>query len=110
MIELIAIVACLAACIGTPIQTAKIRGGWMPKKFKGTRAEYIATYLKQLRMLAWVGLGLGVVEIGMIFIPDQPQGEWIAKLVGAVLWFTLSALCFFSQRSLTAAALPAPTA
>jgi multisubunit Na+/H+ antiporter MnhB subunit len=107
MIELIGIIACIAACIFTPIQTAKVRAGWMPAKYKGTPAEYRAAYLKQLNLLMWVGLGFGVLTAGMAFLPSDPPAEWIVKAVSAALWFTLGALSFFSKRSL---ATPVPAA
>ena len=100
MIELIGIIACLAACIGIPIQTAKVRSGQVPVKFKGAPAEYRANWLKQVNMLMWVGLVLGVLMAGMAIIPDATPYEWIAKAVSAVLWFTASGLSFFAKRSL----------
>ncbi|MGH8324878.1 MAG: hypothetical protein ACRETD_13950 [Steroidobacteraceae bacterium] len=107
MIELIGILACLVVCILTPIQVSQIRAGKLPKKFAGTREQYAANFSRQIAMLMWVGLVFGVLELGLILIETEP-GEWIVKLVGSVLWFALSAICFVSRRSL--AALPAPTA
>ena len=108
MIELIGIVACLIACIGIPIQTAKVRSGAVPAKFKGTPAEYRAAWVKQVTTLMWVGLGLGAAMAGMAFIPNDTPYEWIAKAVSSGLWFTASALSFFARRSLeTAPPVPA---
>lgn len=100
MIELIGIVCCIAAIIGLPLQTAKIRTGWMPAKFKGTFAEYLASWRKQLGVLMWVGVGLGALNIVLAVIPQDTAYEWIAKAVSAALWFALSAVSFFSRRSL----------
>jgi hypothetical protein len=108
MIELIGIVACLIACIVTPIQTAKVRAGEVPAKFKGTPAEYRANYLKQVTMLMWLGLVFGVLMVGLAFLPDESY-EWIVKLVSAALWFTLSGLSFAAKRSLESAP-PVPAA
>src|SRR3569832_2738410 len=87
MIELIGIVACLIACIGIPIQTAKVRSGAVPAKFKGTPAEYRAAWVKQVTTLMWVGLGLGAAMAGMAFIPNDTPYEWIAFAVCCGLWF-----------------------
>ena len=105
MIELIGILACLVAAISVPLQVAKMRTGWMPKKFAGTPAEYAAVFRKQLTMLKWVGLGFGVLELAMIAIETTP-GEWIVKLVAGLLWLTLSGLCFFYDRALAGPAAP----
>ena len=83
MIELIGIVACLIACIGIPIQTAKVRSGAVPAKFKGTPAEYRAAWVKQVTTLMWVGLVLGVLMLGMAFIPNDTPYEWIAMSVSS---------------------------
>ena|ERR1700712_788068 len=105
MIELIGIIACLAACIGVPLQVAKMRTGWMPKNFKGTAAEYAATFAKQLTILMWVGLGFGVLDLAMIAIPEQ-GAEWIAKLVGGVLWLALAGISFVYRGQLVNVAPP----
>jgi hypothetical protein len=107
MIELIGIVCCIAAIIGLPIQTAKIRTGWMPKRFKGTFADYLAAYRKQLNMLVWVGVVLGAINIVLAVIPQGTPNEWIAKAVSAGLWFVLGALSYFSKRSLEGVTAPA---
>jgi hypothetical protein len=106
MIELIGILACLAACISVPFQIAKMRTGWMPPKFAGTPAEYAAVFRRQLSILKWVGLGFGVLELLMIAIEKTP-GEWIVKLIAGVLWLTMSGLCFFYDRTLANLAAPA---
>ncbi|HWD26654.1 MAG TPA: hypothetical protein VG387_05790 [Rhizomicrobium sp.] len=109
MIEFIGIVACVIACIGIPFQTSKVRAGYMPPNYKGTAADYRAAYLKQVAMLMWVGLVFGVLLLGMVFLPVDKPYEWIAKAVSAALWFTMSALGFFSRRALRSAA-PVPAA
>ena len=80
----------------------------MPKKFTGSREQYLAAFRKQLSFLIWCGLVFGVVDIGFIFIETEP-GEWIVKLVGAALWLVVFAISFVSRRML-ADASPAATA
>ena len=109
MIELIGIIACLIVCIVTPIQTARVRSGQVPAKFKGTPAEYRTAYLKQLNLLTWVGLGFGCLMLVLAVIPNDTPYEWVVKLISAGLWFALAGICFFSKRSLATAA-PVPTA
>jgi len=109
MIELIGIIACLIVCIVTPIQTAKVRSGQVPAKFKGTPAEYRAAYVKQLSLLIWVGLGFGCLMLVLAVIPNDTPYEWVVKLISAGLWFALGGICFFSRSSIETAA-PVPTA
>ncbi len=105
MIELIGILACLAACISVPLQVNKMRTGWLPKKFAGTSAEYAAVFRKQIGILKWVGLGFGILELALIAIEMEP-GEWIFKVIAGVLWLTLSGICFVYDRTLATLAAP----
>jgi len=95
MLELIAMIAGLIACIMMPIEMGKIRKGWVSKKFTGDRPGFLAAYRKQLKMLMWLGLVLGVVGIGLAAI-EARQGEVIARLIGAVIWFAVSGIAFSS--------------
>jgi hypothetical protein len=95
MLELIAMIAGLVVCIMMPIEMGKIRKGWVSKKFTGNRPGFLAAYRKQLKMLMWLGLVLGVLGIGLAAVEDR-HGEMIAKLIGAAIWFAVSGMAFVS--------------
>ena len=99
MLELISIVAGLIVCIMTPIEVGKIRRGWVRDKFKGDRPKFLAAYRKQLKMLMWLGFVFAVFGIIFAFIEDH-RGEAIVKVVGAVIWFAVASVSFFSLRTL----------
>ena len=109
MIEIIGFIACLIACIGVPIQVSSIRSGAAFAKAPEKRAMVLEGTRKQFRMLSWVGLGLGVVEIGLSFIPDEP-GEAKFKLAAGVLWLVMSGLCFWALRRIADVPSTAPGA
>lgn len=99
MLELVSIIAGLVVCILIPIELGKIRKGWMHKKFAGDRPKFLAAYRKQLRVLMWLGLVFGVLGLGLAAL-EAHRGEAIVKVVGAVIWFTVSGLSFNSLREL----------
>ena len=108
MIELISIVASLAVIVLMPIQTAQIRAGKIGKRFKGTREQYAAAFGKQLRLLLWLGPIFGTLNLVAAFVETEP-GEWVVKLVAAMLWFGVFGVAALSLRKLTnvpAAATP----
>jgi len=92
-------IAGLIACIMMPIEMGKIRKGWVSKKFSGDRPGLLAAYRKQLRMQIWLGLVFGVMGIGLAAV-EARDGELIAKLIGAVIWFTVSGIAFISRGKL----------
>ena len=99
MLELIAMIAGLIVCIMMPIEMAKIRKGWVKKKFAGDRPKFLAAYRKQIRALMWLGLVVGVLGIGTAALQAR-QGEVIAKLIGAAIWFAVAGIAFVSQGEL----------
>lgn len=99
MLELIAMVCGVVVCIMMPIEMAKIRKGWVHKKFAGDRPKFLAAYRKQLTMLKWLGLFFGVAGIALAALADHSAGA-IAKLVGAAIWLAVSGFAFNSLRTL----------
>jgi hypothetical protein len=108
VIEIIVIIAGIAVCILTPIEVNKIKKGWMRKNFKGTHADFIKAYRKQLLVMTWVGGVLGVAYIGLGLIADREYSD-IAKFVIAAIWLTVGAISYFSREKL-ANVTPAPPA
>jgi hypothetical protein len=105
MIELISILASLALLVLTPFQTAQICAGKISPKYKGTPQAYAAAFRRQVGLFVWLGAIFGVLDLLLIFISTEP-GEWIVKLVAAVLWLGVAAVSFHSRQKL--AKLPAP--
>ena len=99
MIELISIVASLVVCILIPIEVGRIRRGWVRKNFAGDRGKFLAAYRKQLKLLMWLGLVFGVLEIGLALIEAHP-GERPVKLVAAAIWLAVFCISFTALRIL----------
>lgn len=105
MLELISIIAALTLCILTPFEVAKIRRGWVRRKFGDDRQGFITAYDRQLYFFTWLGLVFGVLVLGTAFLETEP-GEDVVKMIAAVIWFALAAVCFVCRRRLPPAAPP----
>ena len=99
MLELISIIASLTLCVFTPIEVAKIRKGWVRKKFADDPQAFIAAYHRQLNMVMWLGVVFGVLVLLTAFLETEP-GEDIVKFVASAIWFALAVICFVSRRRL----------
>lgn len=99
MIELISIIGSLAVCILTPVEVARIRGGWTRKKFGNDREKFLTAYRAQLNMLTVLGIVFGVLGILLAAI-ESDAGEQIVKLIAAAIWFAVACICFISRRML----------
>ncbi|TXL71460.1 hypothetical protein FHP25_29980 [Vineibacter terrae] len=99
MLELIALVAAVVVCIWTPIETRKVRGGWMRKNFKGDHAEFVAKYRRQLTVMSWIGLVLGVLNIALGLVADGTAGL-VVKLVAGAIWIAAGIVSMTSRRIL----------
>lgn len=99
MLELIAIVCALVVCILTPFEVRRIRGGYVHKKFADDRGKYLAAYRKQLTLLIVAGAIFGVLGIVFAAFEERPGGATV-RIVAAVIWFAVSAICFVSRRML----------
>lgn len=105
MLELIALLAAVGLCIWTPIETRKVRNGWVRKKFKGTPAEFVTAYRRQLMVFVWVGGVLGLANIGLGLTMGQDDPGYIVKIVAGVIWLIAGAVSFVSRRQLDAPAV-----
>ncbi len=99
MLELIALLAAVVVCIWTPIETRKVRGGWMRKNFKGGHAEFVAKYRRQLTVMGWIGLVLGVLNLGLGLLADGTTGL-VVKLVAGAIWIAAGVVSMASRRLL----------
>lgn len=74
----------------------------MRKGFVGGRAKYIASYRRQLALLTWAGVVVGVLGISLALIETKP-GETTVKVIGAANWFAMAGICFYLRGTLPAA-------
>lgn len=99
MLELIALIAAVAVCIWTPIETRKVRDGWVRKNFKGTREEFVTKYRRQLTVIGWVGLVLGALNLVIALVASSEPGM-IVKLIAGVIWLAAGGISMWSRRIL----------
>jgi len=99
MLELIALVAAVAVCIWTPIETRKVRDGWTRKNFKGTREEFVTKYRRQLTVIGWVGVVLGSLNLVLAVVAASEPGM-IVKLIAGVIWLAAGGISLWSRRIL----------
>ena len=103
MIELIAIIAGIAVLILTPIEVNKIKNGWMRKNFKGSQADFLVAYRKQLMILTVVGAIFGAFNIFLGVVEETP-GENYVKYFAAALWFAVSGMSYWGRTQLASVA------
>lgn len=97
MLELISLVGGLILCFYIPYEAGKVRTGWIRKNFKGEPTDFRAAYLKQLTYLMWVGSVIAVVDVALAPLSDR-SGEWVFKLIGAVVWLAVAGLSYNERR------------
>lgn len=105
MLELISILCSLALLVLTLVQTQQICAGTISPKIKSTPTAYAAAFRKQIGLYVWLGAVFGAVDLVLIFI-DPEAGEWIVKLVAAMLWFGVCAASVYSRQRLAKLAAP----
>ena len=103
MLELVALVGALILVVWLPIETRKVASGWVRPKHKGTPEAFRAQYRRQLTMFLWLGLILGLANIGLAALPDQDEARRIAKLVIGGVWIAAGLSAGQSRRRLDAA-------
>lgn len=104
MLELIALIAALAMCVWTPIETRKVRNGWVRRNFQGTREEFVAKYRRQLTVFFWVGLvlGLGNIALSFVFTGEGDGARQTIKLVAGAIWLAAGVVSLVSRQQLDA--------
>ncbi|MBR0650415.1 hypothetical protein GXW78_12130 [Roseomonas terrae] len=103
MLELIALIGALILIVWLPIETRKVAGGWVRPKHKGTPEAFRTQYRRQLTMFLWVGLVLGLGNLGLAALPDQDDARRIGKIVVGVAWIAAGISAGLSRRRLDAA-------
>ena len=62
---LIAVIAA-ATVICIPLDTRRVRHGWVPKRFTGSHAEYVAAYRRQLALAGWSFVTIGAMYLAPV--------------------------------------------
>lgn len=104
MLELIAMIGAAIVIIWLPIEARKVAGGWVRPKHRGTPEEFRTRYRRQTTMFLWLGLALGVINIGLAALPDGTDVYRISKLVVGALWLGVCISAVLARRRLDAAA------
>ena len=105
MLEIIALVCAVAAAIWTPMETDKVIGGWVNKRFKGDHAAFLAAYRKQLGFMRLFGIIL-VVGMGAFAAVEFSDGNDVnaaVKAASAVVWGAVALVANHCRNKLDAA-------
>jgi hypothetical protein len=103
MLELIALICGIVLTIWQPIEARRVAGGWTRPRFRGTRAEFLVAYRRQLTMFLWLGVVIAVLNIGMGVVLEDEPARRIARFVTAAVWLGVAASSFLSRRIAEAA-------
>jgi hypothetical protein len=105
MLEILSMLAAVALLIITPIQTGQVCAGKINPKFKGSPAEYVVAFRRQLGLLIFLGAISGVVNLALIFL-NSGSAEWLFSLLGAALWLGVALASYLSIRKLATLSAP----
>lgn len=105
MLEIIALVCAIAAAIWTPMETDKVIGGWVNKRFKGDHAAFLAAYRKQLTFMRVFGIILvvGMGAFAFIEFNDGDEANAAVKAASAVVWGAVALVANHCRNKLDAA-------
>ncbi len=103
MLELIALIGAVILIVWTPIEARRVAGGWVRPKHKGTPEAFRRQYRRQLSVLIWIGVVLGLGNLGLAALPDQDDARRMVKVVIGVLWLGVAISAGVSRRRLDAA-------
>lgn len=103
MLELIGMIAAAVMIVWTPIETRKVAGGWVRPRHKGAPEAFRSQYRRQLTLFLWLGVVVGIGNVGLAALPDQDDARRIVKAVIGTLWFGVAVSAGLSRRRLDAA-------
>ncbi len=105
MLEIIALVCAIAAAIWTPMETDKVIGGWVNKRFKGDHVAFVAAYRKQLGFMRLFGIILvfGLGAFAAVEFSDGNETNAAVKAASAVVWGAVALVANHCRRKLDAA-------
>jgi hypothetical protein len=107
MLELVALVCAAILVVWPPIEARRVAGGWVRRRHKGTPEEFRAAYRKQFTLFFWLGIMLGLGNVGLAFAFDDEPARGTVKLVAGALWLGVSVSAFFGRRTLDAGTVAA---
>ena len=56
------------AVIWIPLETRRVRRGWMPRRYAGGHAEYVAAYRRQLARIGCLFMTIGAVSLAFVVL------------------------------------------
>lgn len=98
MLELIALVCGVVLTAWQPIEARRVAGGWSRPRFRGTRAEFLVAYRRQLTLFLWLGVVVAALNIGMGLALEDDPGRRILRFVTTAVWLGVAASAFLSRR------------
>jgi hypothetical protein len=104
MLELIALACGAVLIVWQPIEARRVAGGWTRPRFRGTRAEFLPAYRRQLTIFLWVGIVIGLGNLAMGALLEDDPARRIARLVTAAVWFGVAGSALLARRIAAAAA------
>jgi len=103
MLELMALVCGAALIIWQPIEARKVAGGWVRKRHRGTPEAFRANHRRQLTLFVWLGIAIGVVNLGIGGLMEEDRTRQIVRFVTAAIWVGVAVSAVFARRILDAA-------
>jgi len=105
MLEIVALVCAIAAAIWTPMETDKVIGGWVNKRFKGDHAAFLAAYRKQLGFMRLFGIILvvGMGAFAAVEFSDGNEANAAVKAGSAAVWGAVALVANHCRNKLDAA-------
>jgi hypothetical protein len=87
------------------METDKVIGGWVNKRFKGDHAAFLAAYRKQLGFMRGFGIVLvfGMGAIAFIEFNDGDEANAAVKAGSAVIWGAVALVANHCRNKLDAA-------
>ncbi|WP_198371379.1 hypothetical protein [Roseomonas rosulenta] len=103
MLELIALICAAVFIVWTPIEARRVAGGWVRARHKGTPEQFRIQYRKQLTLFIWVGIVLGLGNLGLTLLPGEDPARMAVKVVAGLLWLGAAGAAVYGRRVVDAA-------
>jgi hypothetical protein len=103
MLELVALICGAALIVWQPIEARKVAGGWVRPRHKGTPEAFRANHRRQLTLFLWLGVAVGVLNLGIGGLLEEAPARRIVRVVTAAVWFGVAVSAVLARRILDAA-------
>jgi hypothetical protein len=98
MLEPIALLCGVVLALWQPIEARRMAGGSSRPCFRGTRAEFLVAYRRQLAIFLWIGVVIAAANIAMgLALEDEPARR-MTRFVTAAVWLGVAASAALSRR------------